>query len=71
MLAVDMSNFTDPLSSAAIAGFKAAGVGHVIVQAVDPPPNYPAGRTRAQIQACLDGGPRSALHPSENALEGL
>jgi len=56
MLAVDMSNFTDPVSSADIEGLKAAGVGHVIVQAVDPPPNYPAGRTRAQIQACLDGG---------------
>jgi len=56
MLAVDMSNFTDPLSPTAIAGLKAAGVGHVIVQTVDPPPNYPPGRTRAQIQACLDAG---------------
>ena len=56
MLAVDMSNFTDPLSPAAIQGLKAAGVGHVIVQAIDPPPGYPGGRTRAQIQACLDAG---------------
>lgn len=56
MLAVDMSNFTDPLSPAALQGFKAAGIGHVIVQAIDPPPNYPRGRTRAQIQACLDAG---------------
>jgi hypothetical protein len=56
MLAVDMSNFTDPLSPAAIQGLMAAGIGHVIVQAIDPPPNYPRGRTRAQIQACLDAG---------------
>jgi hypothetical protein len=56
MLAVDMSNFTDPLSPAAIQGFKAAGIGHVIVQAIDPPPSYPRGRTRAQIQVCLDAG---------------
>jgi GH25 family lysozyme M1 (1,4-beta-N-acetylmuramidase) len=56
MLAVDMSNFTDPLSPTAIRGLKDAGVGHVIVQAIDPPPAYPAGRTRAQIQACLDAG---------------
>src|ERR1700704_391654 len=56
MLAVDMSNFTDPLSPAAIQGFMTAGIGHVIVQAIDPPPNYPRGRTRAQIQACLDAG---------------
>jgi hypothetical protein len=38
MLAVDMSNFTDPLSPTAIRGLKDAGVGHVIVQAIDPPP---------------------------------
>src|SRR5437762_3178235 len=56
MLAVDMSNFTDPLTAAAIQGLKDAGVEHVIVQAIDPPPAYPAGRTREQVQACLDAG---------------
>jgi hypothetical protein len=56
MLAVDMSNYTDPLTAATIQQLKDAGVGHVIVQAVDPPPGYPAGRTRAQVQACIDAG---------------
>jgi hypothetical protein len=56
MLAVDMSNYTDPLTAATIQQLKDAGVGHVIIQAVDPPPGYPAGRTRAQIQACIDAG---------------
>src|ERR1051325_5474721 len=56
MLAVDMSNYTSPLTPAALDGLKSAGVGHVIIQAIDPPPGYPVGRTRAQIQACLDAG---------------
>jgi hypothetical protein len=30
VLAVDMSNFTDPLSPAAMQGLMAAGIGHVI-----------------------------------------
>lgn len=55
-LAVDCSNFTDPLTPDAVQALKAAGVEVVIVQAVDPPPGFPAGVTRNQIQACLDGG---------------
>jgi hypothetical protein len=45
MLAVDTSNFTEPLSPTAIQGLKDAGVGHIIVQAIDPPPGYPRGLT--------------------------
>jgi hypothetical protein len=51
-----MSNFTDPLTPTAVQGLKSAGIGHVIVQAVDPPREYPVGRTRDQVQACLDAG---------------
>lgn len=51
-----MSNFTDRLTPTGLQALKDAGVGHVIVQAVDPPPGYPAGRTREQVQACLDAG---------------
>jgi len=56
MLAVDMSNYTSQLTSAALEGLKSAGVGHVIIQAIDPPAGYPAGRTREQVQACLAAG---------------
>lgn len=54
MLAVDMSNYTDPLTDAALQGLKDSGVSHVIVQAVDPPPPFPKGRTRDQVQVCLN-----------------
>jgi hypothetical protein len=53
-MAVDMSNYTDPLTPANLQALKDAGVTHVIVQAIDPPPGYPVGKTRAQIEACLD-----------------
>jgi Glycosyl hydrolases family 25 len=56
MLAVDISNYTTPLTSAAVDGLKAAGVSHVIVQAIDPPPGYPPGQTREQIQLCQAAG---------------
>lgn len=56
MIAIDISNYTDPLTPAALEAWKAAGVGLVIVQAIDPPAGFPAGRTRDQIQACLDAG---------------
>lgn len=56
MLAVDISNYTDPLTPAAIEGLKSAGVQHVIVQSIDPPPGYPKGRTREQILACQAAG---------------
>jgi hypothetical protein len=55
-LAVDISNYTSSLTSAALDGLKSEGVGHVIVQAVDPPAPFPPGQTREQIQACLDAG---------------
>jgi hypothetical protein len=56
MLAVDISNYTTPLTSAAVDGLKAAGISHVIVQAINPPPPYPSGQTRQQIQLCQAGG---------------
>lgn len=56
MLAVDMSNYTSPLTPANLQALKDADVHHVIVQAVDPPPGYPAGVTRQQIEVCLNAG---------------
>ncbi len=54
--AVDVSNYTGPLSQEALARWKALGVRLVIVQAVDPPPSYPPTQTRQQLQACQDAG---------------
>jgi hypothetical protein len=56
MLAVDISNYTTPLTANAVEGLKSAGVTHVIVQSIDPPPGYPAGRTRQQIELCQAAG---------------
>lgn len=56
MKATDISNYTSDLTSETLAAWKADGVELVIVQAVDPPAGYPAGKTREQIQACLDAG---------------
>ena len=56
MLAVDISNFTDPISADAVQALKDAGVGLAIIQAVDPPAGYPAGKTREQIQTCVQAG---------------
>jgi hypothetical protein len=55
-LAIDVSNYTSPLSAAALEAWRSNGVELVIVQAVDPPAGYPPGQTRAQIQQCLDAG---------------
>ena len=54
--AVDVSNYTGPLSADALTRWKALGVRLVIVQAVDPPPPYPPTQTRQQLQACQDAG---------------
>lgn len=56
MLAADLSNYTSPLTADALAKWKSDGVDLVIVQAIDPPIGYPAGRTRDQIQACSAAG---------------
>jgi len=56
LLAVDVSNYTTPLTPDALAQWQQAGVGLVIVQAIDPPPGFPTGETRAQLQACKDAG---------------
>jgi hypothetical protein len=56
VLAVDISNYTDPLTPTAVEGLNGAGVSHVVVQAIDPPPGYPVGRTRQQIQLCQSAG---------------
>lgn len=55
-LAVDVSNYTDPLTPQSVENLKAAGVEMVIAQAIDPPPGYPAGCTRQQIETCLAAG---------------
>jgi hypothetical protein len=55
-LAKDLSNYTVALTPELLEGWKAQGFTHAIIQAVDPPPGYPAGRTREQIQQCLDAG---------------
>ena len=47
---IDVSNYTSPFAS------WTKDLSLVIVQAVDPPPSYPPGQTRDQIQACLDAG---------------
>lgn len=56
MHAVDISNYTDPLTPGALAAWQANDYGLVIVQAVAPPLGYPAGQTRTQVQACLNAG---------------
>ncbi len=55
-LAVDISNYSSDLTSDNLAALKAAGVGLVITQAVDPPPQYPPTKTRDQIAACNAAG---------------
>lgn len=53
-LGIDISNYSSALNQSALAAWKRDGVGLVITQAVDPPPGYPAGKTRAQCQAVID-----------------
>src|SRR5579859_3271892 len=55
-LAVDISNYTGPITVAAVNAWRAAGVGLVIVQAVDPPAGYPPGCTQQQIQTLNQAG---------------
>lgn len=54
--AVDVSNYSSALTPEALAAWKADGVELVLVQAIDPPAGFPAGKTRDQVQACLDAG---------------
>lgn len=55
MLAVDVSNYTGPLSQGQIAAWKAGGVGLIIVQAF--PATYAQYVTQAQqMSACKDAG---------------
>jgi hypothetical protein len=56
MLAIDVSNYSSDFTPENLAALKDAGVGLVIVQSIDPPAGYPAGKTRAQIEACLAAG---------------
>jgi len=55
-LAIDVSNYTSGFTLENLNGLKAEGLKLVIVQAVDPPPNYPAGVTRSQVAATLAAG---------------
>jgi Glycosyl hydrolases family 25 len=55
--AVDVSNYTSPLSPAALNQWRDVhDIGLVIVQAINPPPGYPAGQTQQQIEACAQAG---------------
>lgn len=55
--AVDVSNYSGPLTPAALAAWRDQhDVGLVIVQAVSPPPSYPPSQTRAQLEACAAAG---------------
>jgi hypothetical protein len=56
MFAADLSNYTTALSPSALDVWKQHGFWLAIVQAVSPPAGYPAGKTREQIQQCLDAG---------------
>ena len=55
-LAIDVSNYTGPISPAQAEALKAADVGRVIVQIVDPPPGYPPSVFRQQIPVLLGAG---------------
>ena len=56
-VAVDVSNYTGMLKQGTLLNWKMReDVGLVIVQAIDPPPGYPAGVTRQQIEACAAAG---------------
>ena len=48
-LAVDISNYTGPITAANVNDWSNAGVGLAIVQALDPPAGFPAGQTRQQL----------------------
>jgi GH25 family lysozyme M1 (1,4-beta-N-acetylmuramidase) len=51
---VDISNYSGPVSQDTLFAWREMhDVGLVIVQAIEPPPNFPAGQTRQQIQACV------------------
>lgn len=55
-LAVDVSNYTGPISPAQAQALRDAGVGRVVVQIVDPPPGYPPSVFRQQIPVLIDAG---------------
>jgi hypothetical protein len=53
---IDVSNYSGPLNAQQVADLQSVGIKLGIVQSLDSPPGYPAGVTRQQIQALLDGG---------------
>jgi hypothetical protein len=53
-LAVDISNYTGPITLDQVNAWREAGVGLVLVQAVDPPAGYPPGVTRQQLEVLRD-----------------
>lgn len=56
MLVVDVSNYTAVPTPEQLQSWKDAGVGAVIVQAIDPPAGYPGGVTVEQINAVNAAG---------------
>jgi hypothetical protein len=55
-LALDLSNYSSPITASAMSLWQSNGVKLAIIQCLNPPPGYPAGQTRAQLQACQDAG---------------
>jgi hypothetical protein len=55
-LAVDISNYTGSITADQVSAWRDAGVGLVIVQAVDPPAGYPPGRTGQQLRVLNQAG---------------
>jgi hypothetical protein len=53
---VDISNYTDQLTPDALDAWRQLGIRRVIVQSLDPPPGYPTGVTRQQVEACQAAG---------------
>ena len=58
----DISNYTGPLAADRAAAWRANGIGRVVVQAVNPPPQYPAGCTAQQIRTLQAAGIATDLY---------
>lgn len=53
---IDLSNYSGAVSAEQAQALKDVGIVLAIVQAVSPPPGYPTGVTRQQVQACTAAG---------------
>lgn len=55
-LAFDASNYTSDFSEAAVEAMKNEWFDLAIIQAIDPPPGYPPGKTAGQVAFCAANG---------------